>query len=248
MPALVAQPGPCLAHRGDDDHDEGDRPGQREQDAGGVQHLVDDGRRRRRGRCRRCSPAIVNTMWASIRLNEVKPTRRWTRASSSWPQACSTSGMRAMSSTCRSMSTEASRPVRRPRLIRLSPADVKAVRPPPDTQSATTKRTAAQPRAAEASRHHRGVRRVRRVRRADAATGTEVLEVGDPGRRVLSGRTTALMVATFEPLAVHRLCDGEHCCVNPDAAGAAALRAGRGPRGGARGRLRRWSCHRPHGC
>ena len=53
-------------------------------------------------------------MCAHSRLNDVKPTSRWVRASSSCPQACSNHGTRAIRKTWTSSSAEATSPVSRP--------------------------------------------------------------------------------------------------------------------------------------
>ena len=103
----------------------------------------------------------MSTMCAHMRLKDVKPTVRCSRASPSWPQACSNHGTRAMRNTWTSSRAEATRPVSRPVLVR-RPAGVPIpVRPPPWTQSAVTHSSTAHSSAAEASRHQRGTVRGR---------------------------------------------------------------------------------------
>ena len=102
-------------------------------------------------------------MWASIRVNEVNPVQPVPAASRSCPTARSTTGMRAISSTCTSSRSDAIRPVHRPSDINAFAQLVRSVRPPPAihqyvtsssppaTAAAPTARTAASARAARLS-------------------------------------------------------------------------------------------------
>ena len=108
-------------------------------------------------------PQVISPMWASIRVNEVNPVQRCQTASRSCPTARSTTGMRAISSTCTSSRSDAIRPVHRPSDINAFAQLVRSVRPPPAihqyvtsssppaTAVAPTARTAASARAARLS-------------------------------------------------------------------------------------------------
>src|SRR5664279_4031691 len=59
----------------------------------------------------------MSTMWMHISQNELNPTSRCRRVSSSWPHTCSTQGIRAINSTWISNKSAARSPVSRPRAV-----------------------------------------------------------------------------------------------------------------------------------
>src|ERR1035441_4218543 len=95
-------------------------------------------------------------MCTTTRLNDQKPTQRCRLASSSWPKVLSTKGIRAIRSTWTSNRSEATRPVNRPRLVRLAPACASPWTPPPATHRATTTSIEHHTKTPQASRHHSG--------------------------------------------------------------------------------------------